>query len=38
MKNKIKQFIKDYEPQTVILIVAFALILFKLIDIVNREI
>ena len=38
MKKKIQQFIEDYEPQTVILIVALALALFKLIDIVNTEI
>jgi hypothetical protein len=38
MKNKIKQFIEDYEPQTVILIIALSMILFKLIHIANTEI
>ena len=37
MKKKIKQFIEDYEPQTVLMIIILSLALFKLIDIANHN-
>lgn len=36
MKKKIREFIEDYEPQTVVMILALAMILFKLIDLANH--
>ena len=36
MKKKIKQFIEDYEPHTVLMIIILGLTLFKIIDILNH--